>query len=151
MLKSCKNLVYLNLKGNKIGTEGAMAVADFLFNNLALRELNLAENEINHDGIIALTSVLNWNNGYLKILNLDAPVYTSICQETAIHFAKMLQNNRGIEKLSLRKHAFTCDAIYTITEHLLENPKLRVLDLSANKISFKGCEALAKYLLNENC
>ena len=78
-----------------------MAVADFLFNNLALREcnffylVNLAENEINHDGIIALTSVLNWNNGYLKILNLGAPVYTSICQETAIHFAKMLQNNRG--------------------------------------------------------
>jgi Ran GTPase-activating protein (RanGAP) involved in mRNA processing and transport len=85
VLKSCKNLVYLNLKGNKIGTEGAMAVADFLFNNLSLREckililVNLAENEINHDGIIALTSVLNWNNGYLKVLNLDAPVYTSIC------------------------------------------------------------------------
>jgi hypothetical protein len=44
----------------------------------------------------------------------------------------------GIEKLSLRKHAFTDDAIFTITEHLLENPKIRVLDLSANKISFKG-------------
>lgn len=28
---------------------------------------------------------------------------------------------------------------------------MRVLDLSANKISFKGCESLAKYLLNENC
>jgi hypothetical protein len=41
--------------------------------------VNLAENEINHDGIIALTSVLNWNNGFLKILNLDAPEYTSIC------------------------------------------------------------------------
>lgn len=33
---------------------------------------------------------------------------------------------------------FTCEAIYTITEHLLENPKLKVLDLSANKIAFKG-------------
>ena len=41
--------------------------------------VNLAENEINHDGIIALTSVLNWNNSYLKVLNLDSPVYTSIC------------------------------------------------------------------------
>ena len=63
----------------------------------------------------------------------------------------MLQSNRSIEKLSLQKHAFNCDAIYTITEHLLENNKLRVLDLTANKISFKGCEALAKYLCGEYC
>lgn len=63
----------------------------------------------------------------------------------------MLQSNRSIEKLSLQKHAFNCDAIYTITEHLLENNKLRVLDLTANKISFKGCEALGKYLCGEYC
>ncbi len=34
---------------------------------------------------------------------------------------------------------------------MLENNKLRVLDLTANKISFKGCEAIAKYLLSEYC
>lgn len=46
-----------------------------------------------------------------------------------------------------------------MTEHLLENNKLRlmiyiydrVLDLTANKISFKGCEAIAKYLCGEYC
>ena len=63
----------------------------------------------------------------------------------------MLQSNRSIEKLSLQKHAFNCDAIDTITEHLLESNKLRVLNLTANKISFKGCEALAKYLCGEYC
>jgi len=63
----------------------------------------------------------------------------------------MLQSNRGIEKLSLKKHAFTCEAIYIITEHLLENNKLRVLDLSSNRIAFKGCEAIAKYLCGEYC
>jgi Ran GTPase-activating protein (RanGAP) involved in mRNA processing and transport len=36
-------------------------------------------------------------------------------------------------------------------EHLLENNTLRVLDMNANEISFKGCEAIAKYLKNENC
>ena len=46
---------------------------------ICLKLVNLAENEINHDGIIALTSVLNWNNSYLKVLNLDSPIYTSIC------------------------------------------------------------------------
>lgn len=36
-------------------------------------------------------------------------------------------------------------------EHLLENNTLKVLDLNANEISFKGCEAIAKYLKSENC
>jgi len=78
-LKGLRILSYFNIAHNKIRTEGAMAIADFLFNNTALHELNLAENEINHDGIIALTSVLNWNNGTLKTLNVDAPEYSSIC------------------------------------------------------------------------
>lgn len=34
---------------------------------------------------------------------------------------------------------------------MLENNRLRVLDLTANKISFKGCESLAKYLCGEYC
>ena len=36
-------------------------------------------------------------------------------------------------------------------EHLLENGTLKVLDLNANEISFKGCEAIAKYLKGQNC
>ena len=84
-------------------------------------------------------------------LNIDKPHYTSIGQETAIHFAKMLQSNRSLEKLSLKKHLLNCDGIYTMTEHLLENNRLRVLDLTANRISVKGCEALGKYLIGEYC
>lgn len=63
----------------------------------------------------------------------------------------MLQSNRDIEKLSLISHGFNCDALYTMTEHLLENNKLRVLDLTSNRIGFKGCEALSKYLQGEYC
>ena len=36
-------------------------------------------------------------------------------------------------------------------EHLLENNTLRVLDINSNEISFKGCEAISKYLKGENC
>lgn len=50
----------------------------------------------------------------------------------------MLQVNRGLEKLSLRKNQLTCDAIYTIKQLCLENNRLRVLDLAANRIAFKG-------------
>jgi len=36
-------------------------------------------------------------------------------------------------------------------EHLLENNTLKVLDLNANAISVKGCEAISKYLKSSNC
>jgi hypothetical protein len=55
-----------------------MNMVEILFNNPGLRELNLGENKINHDGIIALTSVLNWNNDTLETLNIDNPILTSI-------------------------------------------------------------------------
>lgn len=103
----------------------------------------MANNGIDIDGVICVTSVLNWNNNSLKVLNLDNPNYQSIGQECAVHFAKMLQVNRGLEKLSLRKNGLTCDAIFTIKNLILENNKLRVLDLSCNKIAFNGCESLA--------
>ena len=116
-----------------------------------LQELNLANNEVSADGMIVVTSVLNWNNATLKVLNVDNPLLQSIGQETAIHFAKMLQANRGLERLSLRKHEMTCAAIFTLTEHLLDNNKLKALDLSANRISFEGCQSLAKYLTGKYC
>jgi len=57
----------------------------------------------------------------------------------------------GLQKLSVRKHKLRDDGIYIIMEHLLENNTLKVLDMNANEISFKGCEAIGKYLKNENC
>ncbi len=87
----------------------------------------------------------------MRVLNLDNPKYTSIGQESAIHYAKMLQVNRGIEKLSLKKNEFTCEAIYTIKQLILENNKLKVLDLSVNKIASKGCESLHDILTSKYC
>ena len=55
-----------------------MMIIEMLFQNKSLIELNLGNNGINHDGIIGITSVLNWNNSTLQVLNIDDPVYTSI-------------------------------------------------------------------------
>lgn len=63
----------------------------------------------------------------------------------------MFQNNEGLIKLSISKHQLSDDGIFIIMEHLVENKTLKVLDLNANYISFKGCEAIAKYLKSDNC
>lgn len=51
----------------------------------------------------------------------------------------------------MRKHQLSDEGIYLVMEHLLENNTLKVLDLNANSIAFRGCEALSKYLRSENC
>ena len=150
-LKECTNLQSLNLNMNKIKTNGAMMVTELLFTHDKLLSLNLGNNKIDHDGVIGILSVLNSSNYNLEELNIDNPVYRTICQSVAIHFGKMFQNNVGLQKLSIRKHKLRDDGIYIIMEHLLENNTLKVLDLNANEISFKGCEAIAKYMKGENC
>ena len=80
-----------------------MTVTELLFTHHKLLELNLGNNEIDHDGMIGISSVLNCSNYTLEVLNIENPRYKTICQATAIHFGKMLQNNVGIQKLSLRK------------------------------------------------
>jgi len=150
-LKECASLQYLNLNLNKIKTNGAMMVTELLFTHDKLLSLNLGNNKIDHDGVIGILSVLNSSNYTLEELNLDNPVYKTICQSVAIHFGKMFQNNVGLQKLSVRKHQLRDDGVYVIMEHLLENNTLKVLDLNCNEIAFKGCEAIAKYLKSSNC
>lgn len=150
-LKEIFSLQYLNLNSNFIQTYGALSITDLLFSHQNLTELDLGNNEIDHDGMIGLASVLNCSNNTLEVLNLENSRYKVVDQPTAVHFGKMLAKNIGLQKLSLKKQKLRCDGIYVISEHLLENMTLRVLDLGANEISFKGCEALAKLLKSENC
>ena len=150
-LKECPSLMVLNMNGNKIKTNGAMMVTELLFTHDKLLSLNLGNNKIDHDGIIGILSVLNSSNYTLQELNIENPVYKTICQSVAIHFGKMFQNNVGLQRLSLRKHMLRDDGCYILMEHLLENNTLKVLDLNSNEIAFKGCDAIAKYLKGENC
>lgn len=131
-LKECTQLQTLNLSSNKIKTGGAMMVTELLFDNVKLLSISLGNNKIDHDGVIGILSVLNSSNYTLEELNLDNPVYKTICQSVAIHFGKMFQNNVGLQKLSIQKHLLRDDGIYIIMEHLLENTTLKVLDLNAN-------------------
>lgn len=88
-LKKCPKLQMLNLNGNKIKTNGAMMITELLFTHDKLLSMNLGNNKIDHDGIIGILSVLNSSNYTLEELNIDNPVYKTICESVAIHFGKM--------------------------------------------------------------
>jgi Ran GTPase-activating protein (RanGAP) involved in mRNA processing and transport len=150
-LKDHQNLQYINLNGNCIRTRGAISLVELLFSSLNILELDLGNNYIDHDGIIALTTALNKARLNLEVLNLENPQLNSIMQETAVHFGKMLSINSSLKKLSLRKMRLRCDGIYTLTNHLIENNKLRILDLSCNEISSDGAQYISRFLKNEEC
>ena len=78
-LKECTSLQSLNFNGNKVKTGGAMMVTELLFTHDKLSSLSLGNNKIDHDGIIGILSVLNSSNYTLKELNIDNPVYKTIC------------------------------------------------------------------------
>jgi hypothetical protein len=69
----------LNLNGNKIKTNGTMMVTELLFSHEKMMSMNLGNNKIEHDGIIGILSVLNSSNYTLEELNIDNPVYRTIC------------------------------------------------------------------------
>ena len=146
-----QSLQYINFNGNSIKTEGVISLVSLLLNCLGILELDLGNNSIDHDGIIAITTALNKAHFSLEVLNLENPALNSIMQETAVHFGKMLSINTNLKKLSLRKMKLRCDGIFTLTNHLVENSRLRVLDLSCNEISADGANYLSKYLKLDNC
>jgi Ran GTPase-activating protein (RanGAP) involved in mRNA processing and transport len=150
-LKDHQSLQYINLNGNSIKTRGAISLVDLLFSSLNILELDLGNNGIDHDGIIALTTALNKARLNLEVLNLENPSLNSVMQETAVHFGKMLSINTNLKKLSLRKMRLRCDGIFTLTNHLVENSRLRVLDLSCNEISADGAGHIARFLKSEEC
>lgn len=165
------SLVYLNLEGNDVMTDGIMGVdaneklfgkdvtskiQRFLENNKDLEELNLANNKIDEVGMIEIVSQLNSdaNSTSLAVLTLDNPFFSSLNQTTAFHVGRMLQSKYcPIEKLSLRKFDLNDEGLAMICENLIvkEKNNLRVLDIGANKITYKGCIALSNMLQQNNC
>ncbi len=164
------SLAYLNLAGNDVRSEGVLGidpdeklfkdkkskVENFLSNNKDLLELNLANNKVDELGMIEVLSQFNSDNNAtaLAVLVLDNPHFGGPSQTTAFHIGRMLQSKYcQIEKLSLRQFALTDDGLSIICEHLItkEETKLRVLDLGANQVTFKGCLALANVLKAKNC
>lgn len=63
--------MYLNLENNLIGTVGYMSLVELLIHSTSLKELDISDNDADHDGIVSIAAVLNFNNTTLKTLRID--------------------------------------------------------------------------------
>ena len=90
-------LQQLNLSRNKVGPEGAKALAGALERNNALQQLNLSKNEIGHEEAKALAVALATNNTLQEL----CLYWNSIGEEGTKAFVKTMMENTNLTRLDI--------------------------------------------------
>jgi len=140
------SLQTLVLKGCKIGDRGGLALAEVLQTNTTLESLDVGDCDLEVPSLIAFRTVLQYNST-LRELVLDRPLIKSAHEEVATHMAALLQNNRGLQRLSLRKHGINDFGARRLAEALANNEWLLTLDIASNNVSRDGATALAEMIM----
>lgn len=160
-------LEYLNIEGCKIGHTGLLKttveekiyqkkqtlIELFLLNNECIKDLILGENELDDVCLIEIFVMLNptLNKCHLRALSLESVIKRSFSIEIAFEISKVLKINKHLEKLCLRKCSITDEVLTIMLKEVNLNDVLKVLDISANLISYKGCFAISDYLKSPYC
>ncbi|KAJ1550101.1 hypothetical protein HK096_008736 [Nowakowskiella sp. JEL0078] len=90
-------LQILDLEGNKIGAEGAKALASMLLHNTTLKYLNVSFNHLHNKGAIEMASALNQNSNLIAIYLSD----NKIGDEGASFVASALTQNKSLLYLNI--------------------------------------------------
>ena len=149
MLKVNRSLKSLNLKGNNIGPEGAMKIADALADpgggGGGLAVINLSGNPIGEEGGMALAEMLRTNNSLLDLdvgdCELGMKALVSIT--TALN-----ESNNTLQAVSLESPRLTTvqeEHVWHAARMLAANNTLRVLKMGKWFVRYTGAETLVAY------
>ncbi|KAI8597905.1 hypothetical protein EDD21DRAFT_446640 [Dissophora ornata] len=137
-LKTNNLLTTLNLRGNSIGNEGALALSEALETNTTLATLDLGDNSIGDKGALALSEALKTNIA-LTTLNL---ISNPIEKEGALALSEALKINTTLTTLNLKFNLIRKEGALALSEALKINTTLTTLDLGSNFIGNEGALAL---------
>ena len=116
----------LDLEGNPIGSEGAVAFADMLVTNKSLTELNMSECRIQGEGAVCLAKALEKN---CTVMDFDIGS-NPFGSEGAVAFASMLKKNQCLKTLLLNDDSVGVEGALELIESLKHNTTLEKLKLS---------------------
>ena len=163
-----KYLCVLKMRKNRIGSDGAIALASSLQYTTDLQCLELSLNQIQDEGTKELAAVLTHTSmvtltladnqiqcegasvlalalkhtPYLQTLDLS---HNQIQCKGAKAIASALQHISGLSKLDLSNNQIQCEGAIAIAP-ALHTTDIRTLDLSNNKIQCVGAKAIASVL-----
>ena len=127
-LSQLRNLHSLNLAGCKLGSDGAIALADELKCCSVLEELNLSGTAVT---MVALAN--SFKCPTLKVLNL---AYNNISSEGAIILGSNLQHYPSLVELNLTHNNIEWSGIEALGEGLKCNSRFEKLNLQSNYLIF---------------
>ena len=135
-LECSTSLRELDVSGNNITYKGANAIAEALKGNKTLQKLDISGNRISDDVIITFSESLKYNTTLMELSISRTNITTKgNC---------VLQINSTLKKLDISDNDICDDGAITLSECLKTNVELIELDISWNKIGCKGASAIAK-------
>ncbi|KAF9944994.1 hypothetical protein BGZ72_001783, partial [Mortierella alpina] len=141
-LRTNATLTILDLRGNSIGDNGALALSEALKINSTLTTLDLWNNSIGDNGAQALSEALK-TNSTLTTLDLRG---NSIWFKGLLAFSEAFKTNSTMTTLDLRSNLFKDNIAMTLSETFKTNSILTTLDLQNNSIGDNGAQALSEGL-----
>jgi Ran GTPase-activating protein (RanGAP) involved in mRNA processing and transport len=132
----------LELWGNYIGKNDAIAIAKALEKNTTITKLDFSNNNIGKDGAKELTDMLKVNNT-ITTLNF---AYNNIGKDGAKALADALKVNNTITELDLFRNNIGIDGAKALAAMLKKNKTIKELDLSGNYIGNNGAKELTDTL-----
>lgn len=142
-LRSNQTLLHLNLNNNNTGSLGAQAFASALQCNTTLQTLKMFNNCIDWCGATAIGRALS-RNCTLKHLDLQ---WNQITSEGVQSLADALCDNHSLQSLLLSYNRIGDVGARHLARALWHNRGLRILDLTKTDIGDSGTQALAHALL----
>ena len=124
----------LDISNNSICDDGVIAISNSLKYNISLQELNMSRNEITSEGIKKITTAIQINDT-LKQLDLSI---NKINDEGANFLSDGLKNNISLLKLNISHSNITDRGIEVIAKAIQINSTLQNIDISKNHISTDG-------------
>ncbi|KAI0777715.1 hypothetical protein BD413DRAFT_602017 [Trametes elegans] len=134
----------LDLKGNDIRT-GVSYIAQVLKRNRTLKVLNLSENKLDVQGLIAVAEALKYNS-CLETLDLSKNPCCGPGLEGIQSLRTAFTLNAALKRLFLSSTNMTSAGAIALAEFLPESTSLLHLDLTMNNLDLAGVMALSSGL-----
>eukprot|EP00746_Dinoflagellata_sp_MGD_P011161 gnl/MRDRNA2_/MRDRNA2_123336_c0_seq1.p1 gnl/MRDRNA2_/MRDRNA2_123336_c0~~gnl/MRDRNA2_/MRDRNA2_123336_c0_seq1.p1 ORF type:complete len:1073 (+),score=177.21 gnl/MRDRNA2_/MRDRNA2_123336_c0_seq1:183-3221(+) len=134
-------LLELNLRGQLIGQEGARALGGALQANVILKKLDLSCNSLGPGGMQELSEALCSDGVMLDVLEVSM---NGIGDEGCQYISQMLQDNSVLTTLVLQRNEIGPIGAIALGCALLRNDTLEILDVGRNDIDSQGAGSLLR-------
>ncbi|GAA5851687.1 hypothetical protein JCM8547_001173 [Rhodosporidiobolus lusitaniae] len=134
-------LLTLDVKGNDL-RNGVSYIAQVLKRNRTLKVLNLSENKIDVQGLVAIAEALKYNTS-LETLDLSFNPCCSPSMDGILALRSCMMVSSSLKRIFLNSTALTSEGAIALAEFLPESRSLLHLDLTDNNIDISGVLALS--------